>query len=115
MLSYKELGSAHELCGNCEAFAQQMRPVDQLRMHGIVQCCAAVRSTISAALHAVRRSIGSTAVCCGELYCVVVTRSGVIRRLSLRACQFSKVVFGQQKKSAVKVKLLNERIANVVE
>ncbi len=37
---------------------------------------AAVRSTKSAALRAVRRS---TAVCCGELYCVVDARSGVNR------------------------------------
>ena len=55
---------------------------------GKVQCCSAVRSTASAALRAVRRSIRSTAVYCGELYCVVDSRSGVNRTLSLRAFRF---------------------------
>ena len=52
------------------------------------QCCSAVRSTASAALRVVRRSIRSTAVYCGELYCVVDTPSGVNRTLSLRAFRF---------------------------
>jgi len=43
------------------------------------QCCAAVRSTKSAALRAVYAVRRSTAVCCGELYCVVDARSGVNR------------------------------------
>jgi len=45
----------------------------------VAQCCAAVRSTVSAGLRAVRRSIRSTAVYCGELYCVVESRNGVNR------------------------------------
>jgi len=58
------------------------------------QCCSAVRSTVSAALRAIRRSIPcsirSAAVYCGELYCVVVSRSGVNRSFSLRAFRFIK-------------------------
>ncbi len=57
------------------------------------QCCSAVRSTVSAALRAVRRSIRSTAVYCGELYCVVESRNGVNRTLSLRAFRFIKARF----------------------
>ena len=58
---------------------------------------SAVRSTISAALRAVYAVRRSTAVCCGELCCVVETQSVAIRRLSLRACQFSKVFLVQKK------------------
>jgi len=58
-----------------------------------MQCCAAIRSTVSAGLRAVRRSIRSTAVYCGELYCVVEFRNGLNRTLSLRAFQFNKARF----------------------
>ena len=70
-----------------------MRAGSEPRATGRAQCCAAVRSTASAALRAVRRSIRSTAVYCGELYCVVAFRNGVNRTLSLRAFRFNKASF----------------------
>jgi len=63
------------------------------------QCCVAVRSAISAALRAARRSIRSTAVYCGELYYVVESRNGVNRTLSLRAFRFNKARFFAKKKN----------------
>ncbi len=46
-------------------------------------CLSAVRSTVSAGLRAVRRSIRSTAVYCGELYCVVESRN--VNRLEMQS------------------------------
>ena len=86
----------------CELASRRPRVICYLPRAQItrIQCCAAVRSTKSAALRAVYAVRRSTAVCCGELHCVVETRSGVNRTLSLRAFQFIKARFfahcGQQ-------------------